>query len=90
VEVLDKTVLSEMTRERGLTKARATKPQLINMLFEHESGVQVRRAKPVRGAEPAQLRATTQENVAENVAEEELRSIIKECRSSKEKLEVIL
>jgi hypothetical protein len=86
VEVLDKTVLSEMTRERGLTKARATKPQLINMLFEHESGVQVRRAKPVRGAEPAQLRATTQENVAE----EELRSIIKECRSSKEKLEVIL
>jgi hypothetical protein len=83
---LDKTVLSEMTRERGLTKARATKPQLINMLFEHESGVQVRRAKPVRGAEPAQLRATTQENVAE----EELRSIIKECRSSKEKLEVIL
>ncbi len=86
MEVLDKTVLSEMTRERGLTKARATKPQLINMLFEHESGVQVRRAKPVRGAEPAQLRATTQENVAE----EELRSIIKECRSSKEKLEVIL
>ena len=86
MEVLDKKVLSEMTRERGLTKARATKPQLINMLFEHESGVQVRRAKPVRGAEPAQLRATTQENVAE----EELRSIIKECRSSKEKLEVIL
>jgi hypothetical protein len=79
-------VLREMAQERGLTVARATKKDLITMLFEYESAQLQLGEAQLGGAKPAQLREATEENLGER----KLQSLINECRTSKEKLDVIL